>query len=215
MPRTTPRPTSGTLQRVHGGALPRSSVEVDYAARERQAAAGKAAVARVAVTLIEDGQVIVMDGGSTVLQVVRRLPTDLQATVVTHSPRIAIALAGYPGVEVIVIGGILYKTDLLTVGAGTVKAFSSINADLCLQGIWGLHPEVGITYPNFEEVHVKRAMMNSADQVVALASAEKLGTASNFFVAPVDELTHIVTESTVSEEMLKPYRNLGVRIMTG
>lgn len=206
---------AGTLQRVHGGALPRSSVEVDYAARERQASAGKAAVARAAVKLIEDDQVIIMDGGSTVLQVVRRLPADLKATVVTHSPRIAIALAEYPRIEVIVVGGILYKTDLLTVGAGTVKAFSSINADLCFQGIWGLHPEVGITYPNFEEVHVKRAMMNSADQVVALASAEKLGTASSFFVAPVSDLTHIVTERTVPEEMLKPYRDLGVSILTG
>ncbi len=206
---------SGKLQRVHGGALPRSAVEMNYAAREQQASAGKAAVARAAVKLIEDGQVIIMDGGSTVLQVVRRLPADLEATVVTHSPRIAVALAEYSGIEVIVVGGILYKTDLLSVGAETVKAFSSINADLCLQGIWGLHPEVGITYPNFEEVHVKRAMMDSADQVVALASAEKLGTASSFFVAPVSEFTHIVTERTVPEEMLRPYRELGVSILTG
>jgi DeoR/GlpR family transcriptional regulator of sugar metabolism len=201
---------SGKLQRIHGGALPRSAVEVNYAAREQQASAGKAAVARSAMKLIEDGQVIIMDGGSTVL-----LPADLQATVVTHSPRIAIALAEYAGIEVIVVGGILYKTDLLTVGAETVKAFSAINADLCFQGIWGLHPEVGITYPNFEEVHVKRAMMDSADQVVALASAEKLGTASSFFVAPVSELTHLVTERTVPEEMLEPYRKLGVEIVTG
>jgi DeoR/GlpR family transcriptional regulator of sugar metabolism len=206
---------AGKLQRVHGGALPRSSVEMNYAARELQASAGKAAVARAAVKLIENGHVIIMDGGSTVLQVVQRLPADLEATIVTHSPRIAVALAGYPRIEIIVIGGILYKADFLSVGAGTVKAFSSINADLCLQGIWGLHPEVGITYPNFEEVHVKRAMMQSADQVVALASAEKLGTASSFFVAPVNELTHLVTERTVPEEMLKPYRKLGVEILTG
>lgn len=205
----------GKLRRVHGGALPRSSVEPDYAARERQASAGKAAVARAAVKLVEDGQVIIMDGGSTALQVVRRLPADLEATIVTHSPRIAVALAEYPKVEVIVVGGVLYKADFLTVGAETVRAFSAINADLCMQGIWGLHPEVGITYPHYEEVHVKRAMMESADRVVALASAEKLGTASSFVVAPASAFTHLVTERGVPDEILDPFRKLGIEVIKG
>ena len=202
------------LRRVHGGALPRSTVEHDYAARERQASAGKASVARTAVKMIEDGQVIVMDGGSTALQVVQHLPTNLQATIVTHSPRIAVALAEYPKVEVIVVGGVLYKTDFLTVGAETVRAFSSINADLCLQGVWGLHAEVGITYPNYEEIYVKRVMMESADRVVALASAEKLGTASSFVVAPASAFTHLVTEPSVPEEILDPFRKLGIEVLT-
>jgi DeoR/GlpR family transcriptional regulator of sugar metabolism len=54
-----------------------------------------------------------------------------------------------------------------------------VNADVCLQGIWSIHPEVGISLPNFEEARVKRAMIESADRVVALASAEKLGTVSS------------------------------------
>jgi DeoR/GlpR family transcriptional regulator of sugar metabolism len=206
---------AGKLQRVHGGALPRSTVEMNYAARERQASAAKAAVARAAVKLIESGQVIVMDGGSTALQVVQRLPADLEATIVTHSPRIAVALAEYPKVEVVVVGGVLYKADLLTVGAETVKTFSSVNADVCMQGIWGLHPEIGITYPNYEEVHVKRAMMESANQVVALASAEKLGTVSSFGVAPASAFTHLVTERTVPDEILDPFRKLGIEVVTG
>lgn len=206
---------AGKLQRVHGGALPRSEVTGTHEARRRQASAGKEAVARAAVGLVESGQVIILDGGTTALEVVRHLPLDLKATVVTHSPTTAAALAEHPTVEVVVIGGTLYKDNILVVGAQAVEAFASVNADLCLQGIWSIHAEVGVSQPSFEEVLVKRAMIQSADRVVALASAEKLGTASAFVVAPASAYTHLATERTVPDEILDPYRELGVEIIKG
>lgn len=206
---------AGKLQRVHGGALPRSAVSGTHEARRRQASAGKVAVARAAVGLVENGQVIILDGGTTALEVVRHLPLDLQATVVTHSPTTAAALAEHPTVEVIVIGGTLYKNNILAVGAQTVEGFASVNADLCLQGIWSIHAEVGVSQPCYEEVLVKRAMIESADRVVALASAEKLGTASAFVVAPASAYTHLATERNTPEEILDPFRDLGLTVLEG
>ena len=205
---------AGKLQRIHGGALPRSAVTGTHEVRRRQASSGKMAVARAAVGLVENGQVIVVDGGTTALEVVRLLPPDLEATVVTHSPTTAAALAEHPTVEVIVIGGILHKNGIVAVGAETVEAYSSVNADVCLQGIWSIHPEVGISLPNFEEARVKRAMIESADRVLALASAEKLGTVSSFGVAPASAFTHLVTESAVPDEILDPFRKLGLEVVT-
>ncbi len=206
---------AGKLQRVHGGALPRSAVTGTHEARRHQASAGKVAVARAAVGLVENGQVIVLDGGTTALEVVRHLPPDLEATVVTHSPTTAAALAEHPAVEVVVIGGILYKNGIVAVGAQTVEAYSFVNADICFQGIWSIHPEVGISLPDFEEARVKRTMIESADRVVALASAEKLGTVSSFGVAPASAFTHLVTESIVPDEILDPFRKLGLEVVTG
>jgi DeoR/GlpR family transcriptional regulator of sugar metabolism len=203
------------LRRVHGGALPRSVMSGTHRARRHQASAGKVAVARAAVGLVENGQVIVMDGGTTALEVVRHLPVDLEATVVTHSPTTAAALAEHPTVEVVVIGGTLSKDNILAVGAETVEAYSNVNADLCLQGIWSIHSEVGISHPHFEEACVKRAMIESADRVVALASAEKLGTASSFVVAPASAFTHLITERGVPEEILNPFRDLGLKVLKG
>ena len=113
------------------------------------------------------------------------------------------------------IGGTLYKDNILVVGAQTVEAFASVNADLCLQGIWSIHAEVGVSQPYFEEVLVKRAMIESADRVVALASAEKLGTASAFVVAPASAYTHLATERGVLDEILDPFRELGVEVVRG
>jgi DeoR/GlpR family transcriptional regulator of sugar metabolism len=203
------------LQRVHGGALPSSPAATSYAARQTQATSAKVAIAQAAVQLVHPGQVIILDGGTTTLQVAQRLPVDLQATVVTNSPPIAVALAEHPRVEVLLVGGRLDKDSLVSVGAATVEAFRKIRAELCMLGICSLHPEVGITVPDLEESYVKRAMIASAAEVVALASAEKLGTAATYTVGPLSDLTHLVTEPSVPEDVLEPYRALGITLVIG
>ncbi|MBI1878764.1 MAG: DeoR/GlpR transcriptional regulator [Chloroflexi bacterium] len=185
---------AGLLQRVHGGALPSSPAAASYTARQGQSLSAKMAIAHAAIQLITSGQVIVLDGGTTTLYVAQRLPTDLQATVVTNSPPIAVALANHPRVEVLLVGGRLDKDSLVVIGAATIEAFRMIRADLCMLGICSLHPEVGITVPDLEEAYVKRAMIASAAEVVALASVEKLGTAATYTVGSLTELTHLVTE---------------------
>ena len=204
---------SGLLQRVHGGALPRSPAAASFAIRQSQAPSAKAAIANAAAQLVRNGQVIILDGGTTTLQVAQRLPLDLRATIITNSPPIAVALAEHPAVEVIVIGGRLLQDSLVTIGAATVEALHMIRADLCMLGVCSLHPEIGISVPNLEEAHVKRAMIAGAAEVVALAGAEKLGTAVPYIVGPLSDLTHLVTERTVSDEILAPYRAQGITIV--
>ena len=206
---------AGELLRVHGGALPRLPSSVRFVERQQQAPGAKAAIAQAAVQLIRQDQVIILDGGTTPLQVAQQLPHDLRATVITHSPPIALALAEHPTIEVIVIGGKLYKYELVTVGAATVEAYRAIRADLCFLGISSIHPEVGISTLNLEEAYVKRAMIASAAEVVALTSAEKLGTAAPYVIGPLSDLTHLVTERSVSEELLAPYRAQGITIVRG
>jgi DeoR/GlpR family transcriptional regulator of sugar metabolism len=206
---------AGMLQRVHGGALPRSPAAASFTIRQQQAPGTKAAIAQAAVRLIRQDQVIILDGGTTPLQLAQRLPHDLRATVITHSPPVAQALAEYPEIEVIVIGGKLYRHSMVTVGAATVEAFRNIRADLCFLGIYSLHPDVGISSIDLEEAYVKRAMIASAAEVVALASSEKLGTASPYIIGPLSDLTHLVTERSVPDEVLAPYRALGITIVRG
>ena len=201
------------LQRVHGGALPRSPAAASFAARQGQAPAAKQAIARAAAQLVRDGQVIILDGGTTTLQVAQRLPVDLRATVVTNSPPIAIALAEHPQVEVVIVGGQLYKHSLVAIGAVAVETLRAIRADICMLGVCSLHPQDGISVPDLEEAHVKRAMIAGAAEVVALASAEKLGTAAPYIVGPIGDLTHIVTEREIPDEVLAAYQAQGITLI--
>lgn len=204
---------AGELERVHGGALLYSPTTASFVTRKQQAPESKTALAKAAIGLIQQDQVIILDGGTTLLHVAQHLPTDLRATIITHSPPIALALADYAKIEVILIGGRLYKHELVTVGASTIDAFRNIRADLCFLGIGSLHPEAGISTYDLEESYVKRAMIAGATEVVALTSAEKLGTIAPYIVGPIKTLSHLVTDSSVSDDVLAAYRLQGINII--
>lgn len=205
----------GLLQRVHGGALRRALLNEDYTARQADEAVAKRAIAQAMAALIGPGQIVILDGGTTSLAIAKHLPKNLEATVITTSPPVAMALAAYPGIEVITIGGRLYRYAMVAVGASTVAELREIRADLCILGVLALHPEVGISVIDREEAAVKRAMMEGAADVIAPATANKLGTVAPFVVGPTSALTHLVTETGVSEEALAPYRALGLTIIQG
>ena len=200
----------GHMLRVHGGGLPHSPAGVSFVERLKQSPAAKAAIARAAVGHIQQGQVIILDGGTTNLLVAQNLPSGMSITVVTNSPVIADALCENPLVEVLLIGGLLFKSSRVAVGTATVDGFRAIRADICFLGICSLHPEVGISTNYFEESLVKQAMISGASEVVALASVEKLDTASAYIVAPISSLTHLISEKEIPAEKITPYIQAGI-----
>lgn len=204
---------AGQLRRVHGGALPAAVGARPYAVRREQAPAAKEAIAHATSGLLRHGQVILLDAGTTTLEVARRLPRDLDATVITNSPPIAVALAEHPAVQVTMLGGTLAKDAQAVVGAATVEALRSVRADVLVLGVCSLHPEVGITVMDLEESYVKRAMIENAAEVVAVSSADKLGSAGPYVVAPLEELTHLVTERSVPADKLADYRGRGIEVV--
>ncbi|HEY2772232.1 MAG TPA: DeoR/GlpR family DNA-binding transcription regulator [Solirubrobacteraceae bacterium] len=204
---------AGLLRRVHGGALPRHGDASPFASRARRAPEAKASIARRAADCIEDGQVVILDGGTTTLELAHALRQDLCASVVTTSPPIALALADHPGLEVTVVGGTLRPNALVTVGAAAIEAFRMIRADVVFLGVCGLHPEIGVTTEDLEERHVKAAMIEGAAEVVALADHDKLGTAMPVVVAPLRAVTRLVTDADVDEAALEPYRAAGIEVL--
>jgi DeoR/GlpR family transcriptional regulator of sugar metabolism len=156
---------------------------------------------------------VVLDGGTTTLELARALRDDLRARVITTSPPIAVALADHPGLEVTVVGGTLRRRALVTVGAAAVEALRVIRADVVFLGVCGLHPEIGVTTEDLEERHVKAAMIDGAGEVVALADHDKLGTAMPVVVAPMRAVTRLVTDAGVDEQALRPYRALGIEVL--
>jgi DeoR/GlpR family transcriptional regulator of sugar metabolism len=203
---------AGALRRVHGGALPRRGDSDPLPVRARRAPEAKASIARRAAELVTDDQVVLLDGGTTTLEVARALPERLRATVVTNSPPIALALADHTNLEVIIVGGNLRSRSHVTVGAAAVAALRDVRADVLFLGVCGLHPEIGISVEDPEEREGKRAMIAGAAEVFGLADHDKLGTALPFVVAPLDGLTTLVTDAA-DEAVLAPYRALGIEVL--
>jgi DeoR/GlpR family transcriptional regulator of sugar metabolism len=204
---------AGHVQRVHGGALPPPPPAAggSFAQRLRVAPETKAHLAEAALPLLETANVLLLDGGTTALELARRLPRDRACTVLTNAPPVAGALADHPRAEVVLIGGRLLKDAQVTVGSATVDALRQVRADACVLGICSLHPELGVTATDHDEAHVKRAMVAASAEVIALATAEKLGTAGPWVVAPLSDLTHLVTDA--GEDLTADYAAAGVSVV--
>ncbi len=202
----------GLLQRVHGGALPVSPAIVNFSGREDILQDEKAAIGKAAAQLIKPGQVVILDGGTTAVQVARHLPRALKATIVTHSARTALELVN-TDIEVILIGGRLFKHSIVSVGAAALEAIQHIRADIYFMGVTGVHPEAGASTGNLEEAYIKLALSKQAAETIILASHEKLGAASQYVIMPLSEVSGLIVEQSVSDETLDPYKKLGLSII--
>jgi DeoR/GlpR family transcriptional regulator of sugar metabolism len=185
----------GQCQRVYGGAVPVSRALLDYRARAAVEPESKRRIAARAAQLIKPGDRVILDGGTTTLAVTRALPPDLRATVITHSPTIAAALLDHPTIEILLLGGRIYKHSAVACGAATAEAARAITADLFLLGVTGVHHEHGLTTGDFEDAAMKRTLAGQAADTYVLASSEKIGAISPYKVLDLDATTAILTDA--------------------
>lgn len=203
----------GRLQRVHGGALPASSAAGTFVERKTLKTDAKKRLAQKGATLISNGQVVIVDGGTTTTELIACLPDDLNITVVTHSPGIALGLVNHPLIEIILIGGRVYKHSIVTVGAAAVEGIRNIQADLFFMGATGIHPEVGLTTGDYEEACIKRAFSARAAETIVLASPEKINTASPFAIGDVSLINTVVVEGNTDNGWITAMRAKGVTVI--
>jgi len=204
---------AGLLQRVHGGALPASAAVADLQVRVGLSTAQKVTLGRFAAAMIRPGQIVFLDGGTTTLEVARQLPLDLRATLITHSPTIAVELARHPDIEILVLGGRLFRHSMVQVGAEVIAAAARIRPDLFFLGVTGIHPEAGLTTGDAEEAAVKRALLGRAADTVVLASAEKLMAASPYTIAALSEISSVVVTGDAPASAVAALRGSGVAVI--
>jgi len=203
---------NGKLQRVHGGALPASAALGELQARESVSPRDKIELGRAGAAMIRPNQVVILDGGTTALQVARHLAPDLHATIVTHSPTVAVEAAKHPCVDIIMLGGRLFRHSMVNMGAAVIDAASRLRADIYFMGVTGVHPEAGLSTGDAEEAAVKRALHERAAETIVLASAEKLMAASPFLVTSLTEISLLVIPPKTSNSIVRALRAGGIRV---
>jgi DeoR/GlpR family transcriptional regulator of sugar metabolism len=192
------------LFKVHGGALSKSyQASIDDSTV--YAKESKIEIAKKANKLILDGMVIIIGGGTTILELVKHLRPNLSATFYVISPQVAVELAKYENVEVIIIGGIFSKNSQVTYGGHVINQLADIKADLCLMGTSALHPIDGLTDTDWEINQLKKTMIASARETAVLCIAEKLNISLRLRVCSMQSINYLITELNNANELLKPY----------
>jgi DeoR/GlpR family transcriptional regulator of sugar metabolism len=202
----------GVLTKVHGGALSKSN---HFTLKKNNVFSQpeKKIIAAKASQLIRDGMFVLLSGGTTIIELVKSLPPELNATFFTVSIPTALELLDHPNAEVIFIGNKLLKNAQMSVGAEVVKRLGEIRCDLCFLGTNSIDAEKGITDLDLEVIEVKRAMISSADKVISLSISKKLNTVQRMTVCKIEEIDIIITELDPDDDLLKPYVAKGLTLI--
>ncbi|ANQ47936.1 DeoR/GlpR family DNA-binding transcription regulator [Flammeovirga yaeyamensis] len=216
----------GSIRRVHGGAVKNNNeinleehsdssayIPFSYEDREVYSKAKKEVIAKKAVSLLRDDNVILIDGGTTNLELVKAIPMDYKGTVITNCLPIATKLVEHRFVEVYFLGGRILPNALVTVGHSVIQELKEIRADICFLGTRSIDVQRGITDIDREEVEVKNAMSQSAVNVVSVASSDKLYTTQPFLCVSSKSVTTLITELDPNEVTLRPFVEIGVKVL--
>ncbi|KQC28604.1 DeoR/GlpR family DNA-binding transcription regulator [Flagellimonas eckloniae] len=193
------------LKRVHGGAISLGFNHYSYVNREIYSLEKKSQIAEKAVTLLKDGQVVLLSGGTTNLEISRLIPPHLKITCFTPSLPIAVQLLPKPNIDIIFIGGKINKDSQITIGGSPIGVLSELKADICFLGVNSIHPTDGVTEFDWEIVQVKKAMIKASKKVVVPSISEKINSGQRYKICDIDAVDHLITELDVNDSVLKPY----------
>lgn len=208
---------AGLIRRVHGGAIPASSLtslETAVSDRDVAQAEQKDRVARAALAYLpRDGGSVLIDAGTTTARLVSLVSPESTLTVFTNAVPIASRLAGHKHVELHLLPGRVRRTTQAAVGEETVAALAHLRTDVAFVGTNGLTVAHGLSTPDPSEAAAKRAMVATGRQVVVLVDSSKIGLESTICFARLDQTDVVVTDDGISDLDHKALIDAGVQVV--
>ena len=207
--------STGKIHRTHGGALPaREGALEDPTLREKEKLHRKEKfqIAAAAAKMVEEGQVVILDSGTTTTAIARALRQHKNLTIITNAVNIAAELAGTP-LEVILTGGTLRRNSFSLVGPIAEETLHRLNADILFLGVDGFDVHYGLSTPNLLEAKVNRAMMEVSRTVVAVCDSSKFGRRSLSLIAPISAVHRVITDRLAPKSDIDQLRKAGIEII--
>ncbi len=204
----------GLLIRTRGGAIKSQPVNFDLNLNQRLKTnyKEKQRIGKKAVEYIRDNYTIVMDNGSTVLEVARNLKGFKNLKLITNSLPIADLVADYPGIDVIIPGGEMRAEMRSLVGSMAEKSILNYHCDIAFLGADGIHFDMGISTPQIEEAALSEKMIQISNQVIVVSDSSKFGRKSFVKFGDLKEVDVIITDKSITEAELNTFNNLDVKM---
>lgn len=203
----------GKVIKVHGGALSPSFHHGHHSNKEVYAFNQKKIIAKKAASLIKNGMFVLTGGGTTVIEMARALPRDLQATFISGSIPALFEYSSHPNIEVIAIGDKVAKNSKITVGSDAISKIREFRVDLCFLGVNAINLETGISDNDWDIVQVKKAMIDSAEKLVCLTISEKIDSRQPIQICDLKRIDTLITEISPDDPLLMAYKNAGITVI--
>jgi DeoR/GlpR family transcriptional regulator of sugar metabolism len=205
----------GALKRVHGGAISAvsSSYEPPFFVRAQRARAVKERIGQVAAGLLGEGETVILDVGTTTLEVAESLRGRSNITVLTPSLRAAEVLADESGIRLMVTGGVVRSGERSLVGDHAERAFADLRFDTFVMGVGGIEAQAGLTEFNLDDARVKRAALARARRCVVVADSSKLGRVAFAGICSLEQVDVLVTDAQAAPDDLAPLEAADVEVI--
>ena len=202
------------LIRARGGAIKVDRVSADFTLsdKNRHHYEEKSRIGKAAAELIEDGDTIILDSGTTTLEITKNLRV-AGLTVITNALNVVNQLADHEHVAVIVPGGFLRKNSLSLVGAGAEDSLKNYFCDKLFLAVDGISADFGLSTPNVEEAHLNRIMIAISKKVIVVTDSSKFNKRSLAFIASIAEIDVVVTDEGIPMEDRRKLENAGVEVV--
>jgi DeoR family transcriptional regulator of aga operon len=208
---------TGAVVRSHGGAVRQLEPTRDYPLRLKASIhrTEKAQIGRAAANLIQPGEVIILDSGTTTTEIARQLKarTLLGVTIITNAMNVVSELLDAPGISVIAIGGLLRPVSLSFVGPQAEAMLKDLHADRLFLAVDGFDLEGGPTTPDVLEAQLNGLMMTVAKETTIVADYSKLGRRSVSRIGPLDKIDRLITDSKAPAEFVQALRARGIEVI--
>jgi DeoR family transcriptional regulator, fructose operon transcriptional repressor len=206
------------VRRTHGGAILKelgihSFTDPMYADRIERNLEQKISIGKVAAAMISDDDFVLIDDGSTTLQVVRALNPKTKATFLTNGLDICYELVKETSSTVYSSGGKMDKDDFSFYGLVALDAASRFNGTKAILGVSALSLKRGITSPSEEKAELKRTMIEHADQVIIVADYTKIDSSSFIEVAPLNAIDILISDGGASSDFIMQIEDLGIEVI--
>lgn len=201
------------ISKIRGGAMASANHYFPSSSKTSYAYESKRIIAQKAVSLLKDGMLVLVGGGTTVREFIKLIPDSLKATFVTVNPMTSIELLEKPNIETIILGGRISNYSQTVIGGDAFLKLAEIKADLCILGTNAIDVNEGITDLEWETVEIKKAMFKASKKTAILAISEKLNTTMKLRVCSINEIDYLVTELEHHTPLLAPYLASGLKLI--
>jgi DeoR family transcriptional regulator, aga operon transcriptional repressor len=209
--------SGGAAIRSHGGAVRQMEANRDYPLRLKAALhrSEKTKIGRAAADLIQPGEVIILDSGTTTAEIARQLKAKnlQQVTVITNALNIVSELVDANGISVIGLGGLLRPVSLSFVGPQAEAMLRDLHADRLFLAVDGFDFENGPSTPDVLEAQLNAVMMSVARETNVVADYSKLGRRSVSRIGPIEKVHRLITDTHAPEEFTRELRNRGIEVI--
>lgn len=205
----------GLARRSRGGAISVLSraFEPPILQRATHMADAKRRIGAAGAALLREDETVVLDVGTTTLQMARAIRDDLSVTVVTASLLIATELSAKPRVRTIVSGGEVRHGEMSLIGPSAEGAFAQFNCDTVFLGVAGINAAKGLSEYSLDDASVKRTALGSGRRVVVLADSSKIGQVSFVTIAPIELVDLLITDASPDAPEIRRMKDRGVEVL--